>query len=253
MSPAIPGGELRGSDRGDLGPHAHVSSDGTIDVRGMFDRIAGRYDRANRVMSVGIDGLWRRKAIRALLADLGDCPRVLDLGAGTLDGAIAILRSKPRASVLAADFARNMLVQGLKKRGAAKIAVQVADGHVLPYASAVFDAAFSAFCVRNLRDREQAMAELRRVVRPGGRVAILEFFRSVRRRPFWDGFYNARVLPLLGRAVTGDGAAYRYLPESIARFMSRMEFEALLRKVGFATVVGSDLFPAGVASLVIAQ
>jgi ubiquinone/menaquinone biosynthesis methyltransferase len=219
----------------------------------MFDRIAGRYDRANRVMSVGIDGLWRRKAIRALLADLGDCPRVLDLGAGTLDGAIAILRSKPRASVLAADFARNMLVQGLKKRGAAKIAVQVADGHVLPYASAVFDAAFSAFCVRNLRDREQAMAELRRVVRPGGRVAILEFFRSVRRRPFWDGFYNARVLPLLGRAVTGDGAAYRYLPESIARFMSRMEFEALLRKVGFATVVGSDLFPAGVASLVIAQ
>jgi ubiquinone/menaquinone biosynthesis methyltransferase len=245
MSPAVPGGEIR--------EDAHVDVDVDVDVRGMFDRIAGRYDRANRVMSVGIDKLWRRKAIRALLADLGDCPRVLDLGAGTLDGAIAILRRKPGASVLAADFARNMLAQGLKKRGAAKVAAQVADGHALPYASSVFDAAFSAFCVRNLQDRERAMAELRRVVRPGGRIVILEFFRPVRQRPFWDGFYNARVLPLLGRAVTGDGAAYRYLPESIARFLARAEFEALLRKVGFTAVRGDDLFPAGVASLVVAQ
>lgn len=223
------------------------------DVRGMFDRIAHRYDRANRVMSAGVDVLWRRKAIRTLLADLGNSPRVLDLGAGTLDGSIEILRRQPGAQVFAADFARNMLVEGRKKARAAQVAAQVADGHALPYCTGAFDAAFSAFCVRNLRELSVAMAELRRVVRPGGRIAILEFFRPARRRPFWDGFYNKRMLPLLGRAVTGDAAAYQYLPESIARFASRPEFEATLRAVGFADVRGGELFPGGVASWVVAQ
>jgi demethylmenaquinone methyltransferase / 2-methoxy-6-polyprenyl-1,4-benzoquinol methylase len=223
------------------------------DIRGMFDRIAGRYDRANRVMSVGVDVLWRRKAIRNLMLGIGPAPRVLDLGAGTLDGAIEILRKRPDAQVFGADFARNMLVVGHQKPRAAKVLVQVADGQALPYRSTVFDAAFSAFCVRNLRDLGQALAELRRVVRPGGRVAILEFFRPAHKRPFWDGLYNARVLPLLGRMVSGDGAAYRYLPESIANFLSREEFEAHLRMAGFANVRGQDLFPAGVASLVVAE
>jgi ubiquinone/menaquinone biosynthesis methyltransferase len=219
----------------------------------MFDRIAGRYDRANRIMSAGVDVLWRRKAIKALLAGLGDSPRVLDLGAGTLDGSLEIVRRCRGAQVFAADFARNMLVLGRAKPGADRVAVQVADGHFLPYRGDAFDAAFSAFCVRNLRDLPRGMAELRRTVRPSGRIAILEFFRPARRRPFWDGFYNARVLPLLGRAVTGDAAAYRYLPESIAAFVSRAEFEEQLRAVGFASVRGHDLFPAGVASLVLAE
>jgi ubiquinone/menaquinone biosynthesis methyltransferase len=223
------------------------------DVRGMFDRIAGRYDRANRIMSFGVDVLWRRKAIRELLDGLGDAPAVLDLGAGTLDGAIEIVRWRPSARVFGADFARAMLVQGLKKPRAAKVAAQVADGHALPYRDAAFDGAFSAFCVRNLRDLRVAMAELRRVVRPGGRVAILEFFRPRRKRMFWDGFYNGRVLPILGRAVTGDGAAYRYLPESIERFVMRDDFQALLRESGFSEVRGQDLFPGGVASLVVAR
>ena len=98
-----------------VAPGTDVPKDVRDDVRGMFDRIAGRYDRANRIMSAGVDGLWRRKAIRALLAGLGDSPRVLDLGAGTLDGAIAISRRKPGALVVGADFARNMLAEGLKK------------------------------------------------------------------------------------------------------------------------------------------
>jgi demethylmenaquinone methyltransferase/2-methoxy-6-polyprenyl-1,4-benzoquinol methylase len=223
------------------------------EVRRMFDRIAARYDRANRVMSVGVDRRWRRKSIRLLLEGLGDSPCVLDLGAGTLDGAIEIARLRPGARVFGADFARNMLVRGKRKPGASRVAVQMADGQCLPYQSAAFDAAWSSFCVRNLRDLRGAMTELRRVVRRGGRIAILDFFQPRKKRAFWDGFYNAHVLPLLGRVVTGDAAAYRYLPESIARFLSRAEFEDLLRDVGFSTVRGRDLFPAGVASLVVAE
>jgi demethylmenaquinone methyltransferase/2-methoxy-6-polyprenyl-1,4-benzoquinol methylase len=225
----------------------------TVDVRGMFDRIAGRYDAANRVMSAGIDVLWRRKAMGPLLADLPATGRVLDLGAGTLDGALEIHRRAPQAQVVAADFAGQMLRVGRAKPEAADIATHAADGHHLPYAAAVFDAAFSAFCVRNLRDLPAAMAELRRVVRPGGRVVILEFFRPRKPRLFFDRLYNARLLPLVGWLVSGDREAYRYLPASIERFLSRPEFEDRLRAAGFAEVTGEDLFPSGVASLVVAR
>ena len=224
-----------------------------VDVRGMFDRIAGRYDAANRVMSAGIDVLWRRKALGLLLEGIGEAPRVLDLGAGTLDGALEILRRRTDARVVAADFAREMLRVGRRKPEAQRVSTHAADGHRLPYAGGVFDAAFSAFCVRNLHDLPVAMAELRRVVRPGGAVAILEFFRPAKPRLFFDRFYNAHLLPLLGWAVSGDREAYRYLPASIARFLSREEFEEQLRRVGFAGVSGQDLFPSGVASLVVAR
>jgi ubiquinone/menaquinone biosynthesis methyltransferase len=219
----------------------------------MFDRIAGRYDAANRVMSAGIDVLWRRKALGLLLDGIVDAPRILDLGAGTLDGALEILRRRGDARVVAADFAREMLRVGRRKPRAERVSTHAADGHRLPYASGVFDAAFSAFCVRNLRDLPVAMAELRRVVRPGGAVAILEFFRPPKPRLFFDRFYNAHLLPLLGWAVSGDREAYRYLPASIERFVSRGQFEEQLRQVGFREVSGQDLFPSGVASLVVAR
>ena len=226
-----------------------------VDVRGMFDRIAGRYDAANRVMSVGIDVLWRRKAMRALLADLGPTPRLLDLGAGTLDGALEIVRRCPGARVAGADFAREMLKVGVGKLGGqrASIAAHAADGHHLPYRDGAFDGAFSGFCVRNLRDVPRALGELRRVVKPGGPVVILEFFRPARTRLFFDRFYNGRVLPLIGWAVTGDRAAYQYLPASIERFLTRPDFEAALRTAGFAQAAGVDLFPGAVASMVVAR
>ena len=226
------------------------------DVRGMFDRVAGRYDAANRVMSAGVDGIWRKKAITRLLAGLGEQPCVLDLGAGTLDGGVEIVRRAPRARVASADFSREMLRAGRPKIPAgAVIDTHGADGHALPYRDAAFDGAFSAFCVRNLRDLPRGLAELRRVVRPGGRVAILEFFRADKRRAsrFLLDAYNAHVLPLVGWAITGDREAYRYLPDSIAQFRSLAEFCALMREVGFANVEGTNLFPSGVASLVVAS
>jgi demethylmenaquinone methyltransferase / 2-methoxy-6-polyprenyl-1,4-benzoquinol methylase len=136
---------------------------------------------------------------------------------------------------------------------AARIVPQIADGHALPFVDGAFNGAFSAFCVRNLSDLAGGMRELRRVIRPGGRAVILEFFRPARPRLFFDKVYNARVLPLLGWAVTGDRAAYQYLPASIAAFKSGEEYADLLREVGFADVTVSALFPAGIASMVVAS
>lgn len=239
-----------------VAPEVRRQTAAATDVRTMFDRIARRYDAANRAMSMGVDVLWRRKAVARLLDGLGETPRILDLGAGTLDGAIEIARRRPGARVAALDFARQMLRVGESKLGAAaagRIGPHAADARRLPYRDSAFDGAFSAFCVRNLTDLPAALRELRRVVRPGGRLAILEFFRPTRARPIMDGLYGARILPLLGWAVTGDRDAYRYLPDSIGRFRTRAEFEARLAGSGFARVDGADLFPSGVASLVVAS
>lgn len=224
------------------------------DVQGMFNRVAHRYDAANRIMSMGVDVAWRKKAIARLLEGLGEAPRLLDLGAGTLDGALEIARRAPGARVAAADFALEMLLAGRKKvPTGGRIETHAADGHHLPYRDGAFDGAFSAFCVRNLRDLPAGLRELRRVVRPGGRVVILEFLRPERTRFFFDRIWNAHVLPLLGWAVTGDRAAYRYLPDSIAHFRSSAEFSALMSEVGFAEVECKPLFPSGVATMVVAS
>ena len=228
-------------------------AEGGHDVRTMFNRIAKRYDATNRVMSIGVDVVWRKKAIARLIDGMGERPRFLDLGAGTLDGAIEIARQVPGARVAAADFAREMLVAGKPKvKDGAHVHAHAADGHHLPYRDAAFDGAFSAFCVRNLRDLPLGLSELRRVVRPGGRIAILEFCRPVKPRFFFDA-YNAHVLPLVGWAITGDREAYRYLPDSIAQFRSLAEFVMLAREAGFESVEGKPLFPSGVASLVVAS
>jgi ubiquinone/menaquinone biosynthesis methyltransferase len=236
------------------GANASLAESGA-DVRGMFNRIAERYDAANRVMSAGVDVIWRKRAITRLVEGLGETPRFLDLGAGTLDGALEIARRLPGARVAAADFARAMLVAGAHKLagGGQTIDRHAADGHHLPYRDGAFDGAFSAFCIRNLADLPQGLRELRRVVRPGGRIVLLEFLRPEKPRWFFDRVYNAHVLPLLGWLVSGDRAAYRYLPDSIARFRSPGELAALLNEVGFASVEHKALFPSGVATMVVAQ
>jgi len=224
----------------------------SVDVQGMFNRIAGRYDLANRVMSAGVDVLWRKKALKPLLEGLPAEAVVLDLGAGTMDGALEIARRRPGLRIVAADFSRGMLVSGLPKIQDVKqrITPQAADAQNLPYARNVFAAAFTAFCIRNVADLDRGLEELNRVIQPGKQLAVLEFFKPTRRRPFFDGLWNKRALPLLGGALTGDSAAYRYLPESIERFDTRGDFQARMTRAGFREVRGQDLFPAGVASLV---
>ena len=168
---------------------------------------------------------------------------------------VEIVRRIPGARVAAADFAREMLRVGRRKlRAGAAIETHAADGHRLPYRDGAFDAAFSAFCVRNFaRPAARACASCAAWCGPAGASRSSSSSAPTRPRFFFDKIYNGRVLPLVGWAVTGDREAYRYLPESIERFCSRGEYAELLREVGFAQVDAHALFPSGVATLVTAS
>jgi demethylmenaquinone methyltransferase/2-methoxy-6-polyprenyl-1,4-benzoquinol methylase len=206
-------------------------------VSGMFGRIAGWYDFLNHFLSLGMDILWRKRLVDAV--EPGATGRFLDLAAGTLDVTRELKRRHPRCRVLALDFARPMLEKGLPKIEGCKYDVQpvLADGRALPLAAQSVDGATIAFGIRNIRPREAAYAEILRVLAPGGRLAILEFGSS--RRPIWKGVYNFylhRLLPLVGRVVSGDATAYSYLAETIADFPTATELEDELRAAGFVNV-----------------
>jgi demethylmenaquinone methyltransferase/2-methoxy-6-polyprenyl-1,4-benzoquinol methylase len=216
-------------------------------VQKMFDTIAPTYDTLNRVLSLGIDQSWRRKAVK-LLGDVAG-QWVLDACAGTLDlSQIAVEQAGAR--VIAADFSQGMLLRGRHKTIADVIR---ADAMQLPFADAAFAGALCGFGLRNLPDARAGLAELRRVLRPGATLVILEFFRPRRALTrVVQALYNQRVLPLVGGAISGDGSAYRYLANSIARFHSLEEVEAFAREVGFSEARGQDL-TAGIASLMVAR
>ena len=214
-------------------------------VRAMFDRIAPRYDLLNRVMTLKVDQAWRRR----LLADLApkDGEVLLDLCAGTMDVADLARRRAPGLRVVAADFSLQMLRRGVEKTG---LPASQADAMALPFLPARFDLATVTFGMRNLDSYTAGLAELARVLRPGGRLGILEFFRpeSTGSR-LVHGAYNRLALPVLGRILSPDPEAYRYLVESMERFASRPEFEEAARRAGFGEVRGETLFP-GVCGLV---
>jgi demethylmenaquinone methyltransferase/2-methoxy-6-polyprenyl-1,4-benzoquinol methylase len=216
-------------------------------VQEMFDTIAPTYDTLNRVLSLGIDQSWRRKAV----ARLGDVrgERVLDTCAGTLDlSQLAVAQAGAR--VTAADFSQAMLLRGRHKTAAEVVR---ADALRLPFADASFAGALCGFGLRNLPDARAGLGELRRVLRPGATLVVLEFFRPERALTrVLQALYHRRVLPLVGGVISGERSAYDYLARSIAQFHSRQEVEGLAREVGFATVTGEDL-TAGVASLVVAR
>lgn len=216
-------------------------------VRAMFDRIAPSYDLLNRVMTLRVDVAWRRRLVR----DLGLRPgeRLLDLCAGTMDVAAEARRQAPGARVFGADFSLPMLARGAAKTG---LPAAQADALALPFPDATFDAVTVAFGVRNLDAYERGIAEMARVLRPGGRLGVLEFFRAESAGSrLVHGAYNRLALPVLGRILSPDPEAYRYLVESMERFASRPEFEAACRARGFASVTGAALFP-GVCGLVVA-
>ena len=202
-------------------------------VRAMFDRIAGVYDQMNRVMTAGLDARWRSRA--ADLAALGPGGRALDVACGTGDLAMELQsRVGEGGEVVGCDFSERMLA--LAREKAPTIRFEQANALELPYADDEFDAATVGFGARNFSDLERGLAEMARVVRPGGRVVVLEI--TTPQRPPLSWFHRVwfdRIVPLLGR-ISGQADAYRYLPSSVRRFPDPQELAATLASVGLGRI-----------------
>jgi demethylmenaquinone methyltransferase/2-methoxy-6-polyprenyl-1,4-benzoquinol methylase len=204
-------------------------------VRAMFNAIAPRYDLLNRILSGGIDQSWRRKVIRTLMEAAP--ASVLDVATGTADLAIMAARNGV-AENIGVDISEDMLEVGRRKVSRAgldgQVILETGDAEALPFPDHRFDAATVSFGVRNFEDLDAGLRELHRVLKPGGRLIVLEFSRP-RVFPVKQlySFYNAHILPLVGRMVSGDSGAYTYLPESIAVFPDGEDFERHLTRAGF--------------------
>ena len=213
-------------------------------VRRMFDRIAPVYDAMNRVMTAGLDRRWRRVTVEAVVRPRD---RVLDACCGTGDLAIAALGRG--AEVVGLDFSEAMLERARKKSAAVEWVA--GDVLALPFEDAAFDAVTVGFGVRNVDDLAAGLRELRRVLRPGGRLGILEITRPRGAlAPFYRLWFD-RVIPVLGRVLPG-GAAYTYLPASVRRFPGPEDLAALLVVCGFAEV-RFRLFAGGIVALHVAE
>lgn len=223
------------------------------DIRQMFSRVARRYDRLNRLLSLGADRRWRMWA-----ADLlGDrrCKRVLDLCCGTGDFGLEFLKAHDRGRVAFADFAEPMLELARRKLEAKREWIErsrlvAADALKLPFADETFDAVLCAFGLRNVPSQADALLEIQRVLKPGGACIVLEFFKPSTwpaRLFYWT--IGTTLIPLAGLIVAGTFGAYRYLTRSILDHMRIDEFIFLMETIGFRRVEGFSI-SAGIAGAV---
>jgi demethylmenaquinone methyltransferase / 2-methoxy-6-polyprenyl-1,4-benzoquinol methylase len=208
-------------------------------VRAMFSRVAWRYDILNDLMSLGLHRRWKRQTVAvALEGKTGRSPRVLDLCCGS--GDLGFLAEAAGAGVvIGADFTLPMLAVARRRRareGRRAVFVQ-ADALDLPFADGVFDAVTIGYGLRNVADIEKALAEMRRVLVPGGRAAVLDFGKpeSAAVGALYRGFLRA-AMPVVGWLFHGDPDTYRYIPESLERYPAQRGVEALMRQAGFADV-----------------
>jgi len=207
-------------------------------IAGMFDSIAPRYDLLNRVLSLGLDQRWRQRGVSELR--LGEGSRILDLCTGTADLALAVIGRQPNASVIGVDFSAAMLERGLAKVRAAhagRIHLVRGDATRIPLPDRSCDGATVGFGIRNVAEPERALAELSRVLKPGGRLAILEFGQpripGIRTLYSW---YFRYLLPAIGRRVSRHQSAYAYLPASVGSFPAPDEFARTIGSHGFVSV-----------------
>ena len=218
----------------------------------MFDAIAPRYDLLNRLMSFGVDGRWRRRTVRALALHAG--ARVLDLATGTGDLAIAIAKKHRDAHVVGVDPSAGMLAIGRRKaaRYGERIEMVEGDAQALDFEAASFDGACIAFGIRNVPDRARGLAEMRRVVRPGGRVCVLELGepRGGILGPL-ARFHVHHVVPRMGALISGK-REYRYLQRSIAAFPAPEAFASMMKDAGLDVVEIAPL-TFGVCHLYVAE
>lgn len=225
-------------------PYSKVSSDGSgsgetkrVQVERMFDNISPYYDLLNRVLSLGIDKSWRTTAVKLLPQQAG--LHVMDMATGTADLALEIIKQRPEARVTGIDISNDMLQVGRKKiteKGLdPKITLVNGQSEQINYPDNTFDAATVAFGVRNFEDTVGGLKEMCRVIKPGGKIVVLEFSR-IRTFPFKQAFnlYFGRILPWIGRVWSSDPRAYSYLYESVQAFPDGKDFGYLLESAGFA-------------------
>ena len=236
------------TDKVDFGYERVAPEEKAARVRSVFDRVAPSYDRMNDLMSLGLHRAW--KAIAIAIARPRPGERILDLAAGSGDLAAALARRVgPSGEVWLTDLNRRMLERGrdrLLDAGALAPAVQC-DAEKLPFPAACFDCVTVGFGLRNMTSKEAALAEMARVLKPGGRLVVLEFSRVwAPLAPAYD-WYSFRVLPWLGARVAGDADAYRYLAESIRMHPDQPALKAMLEAAGFGQVEFFNLAAGAVA------
>jgi demethylmenaquinone methyltransferase / 2-methoxy-6-polyprenyl-1,4-benzoquinol methylase len=224
-------------------------------VREMFSSIAPRYDVTNVVLSLGVDRLWRRVAVRESGASAG--ARVLDCATGTGDLALALRRRVgSTGTVVGMDFCAAMLGPAREKArraGLEDVRFEEGDALALPYPAAAFDVATIAFGIRNVDDPVRCLKEMARVVRPGGRVVVLEFGQPT---GLWGALYRVysrRLMPAVGGLLTGNRAAYAYLPRTAAAFPAGDRFLALMDQAGAFSTRRSVSLSGGIAFVYVGE
>jgi demethylmenaquinone methyltransferase/2-methoxy-6-polyprenyl-1,4-benzoquinol methylase len=221
-----------------LAENPHLRGDKADRVRRMFASISQRYDLNNRIHSLGLDQVWRRRAVR--LADITPTDDVLDVACGTGDLTFAFARAQPRR-IIGLDFTEEMLELAREKShrltsNATKPTFIQGDAMALPFEAASFDVVSIAFGIRNVSDPAQALREFNRVLRPGGRLVVLEFSQPRNRMVRWiNNVYTTRIMPATATLIARDhSGAYHYLPKSVESFLDVMALGNLMMQTGFA-------------------
>ncbi len=227
-----------GEDSKNVKPYYTENKSKKEEVAEMFNNISGRYDFLNHFLSLGIDKLWRKKAVKELKEV--NPKRILDIATGTGDFALSSLRLNPE-EIVGVDISQGMLdvgIEKMKRKGVSEIIkMQLGDSEALKFEDNTFDGITVGFGVRNFEHLEQGLADMLRVLRPGGKAVVLEFSKPKKfpvKQTF--GFYSKRVIPLLGGSISKDKRAYSYLPESVEAFPEGEAFLDILKKVGFTKV-----------------
>jgi len=231
-------------------PYNQIDKSKKQEVAEMFDNISASYDFLNHFLSLGIDKIWRRKAIKQLRSI--PVKKIIDIATGTGDFAIAALKLNPE-EVIGLDISAGMLAVGeqkmIKNKVDSIIKMQLGDSENIPYDSNYFDALTVGFGVRNFENLELGLTEMLRVLKPGGKAVILEFSKP-KRFPIKQifGFYSRYFIPFFGKRISKDAQAYSYLPESVAAFPEGKDFEDILRKIGYKNIE-STLVSGGIATI----
>lgn len=231
-------------------PYGRENKSKKEEVAEMFNNISARYDFLNHFLSLGIDKLWRKRAVKELKPI--SPKRILDIATGTGDFAIELLSLKPN-EIVGLDISEGMLQVGrdkMKKRKVDNIISMVlGDSENLPFEDGHFDAITVGFGVRNFENLEKGLSEMLRVIRPGGKIIILEFSKPKKfpvKQAF--GFYSKYIIPFFGKNISKDEKAYAYLPESVAAFPEGESFMEILRKLGYQEVKGR-IVSGGIATI----